>query len=282
MKLTTMFPGLRFTCSILFTAVIVCTLVSCGGDEDPKNKPDTSYQSPVKSAKIIDEIHARQFPLSSDHDQMAGLILPQIEEIRTYCNIEGWNSGADIENRHSTHHETIAKALNIPVSKIKAAERYYRSAIMTPLDSIIKALYSKPPGIEIDYYGPLQSTAWCGMHTIITELIVYGGSNETEIKDLAAKQATDMIAGLPEWVDGVKFNRVTHKDTLLQTTDHINAGFIWRRGGELKPMPESRSGFGRMPAERCTIWYNNEWNDKKKIIHPAYQFLKPVVVVEYK
>ncbi|RYF89654.1 MAG: hypothetical protein EOO03_05505 [Chitinophagaceae bacterium] len=275
------FNALRHTGAVLYTAATICCLVSCGDDDDKKNKPDTSYQSPVKSSKIIEEIHARQFALDWDHSKMAELSLAQIEEIRTYCNIERWNNGGDAESRGGTNYEAIAKVLNIPVSKLESADTYYGSAIMRPLDSIIKALYHNVPGIQLDHYRPLKATGWCGMHTILTELLVYNGADEKEIKELAAIQATDMIAGLPEWVDGIKFTRIIRKDTILQTTDELKAGFIWRRGEALKPMTDTRSGFGRKPAHQCTIWFNNEWNEEKKIQHPAYTFLKPVAAPDF-
>lgn len=256
---------------ILLLLAFLHTFVSCSGTEEKKGA-EGNYASSPKSAKFIDEMHSKFTDDNKLYKNMAGLSLAQMAEIHTYCNIERWNQGINNDRDHQEIYESAAKALNIPSSRLADADQYFIYHILHPLDTVVHQLYGKMPGIKPDAYNALDASAFCGLYTISTELIVYDGADEKAIKEAAAAQANSFIADLPEWVTGVKFTGITRKDTVLQTSDEIDAGFIWKRGGDLREMKASR-GFGLDPAAKSNFWDNPEWNERKTIQHPAYRYL---------
>ncbi|RYF89655.1 MAG: hypothetical protein EOO03_05510 [Chitinophagaceae bacterium] len=247
-------------------------LLSCSGAEE-NNSVTQSNTDALQSAGFVNDLHAKNTDPHRFYTSIQQMPLEQIAEIHTYFNIERWNAAKNQDKADDDLYEAGAKALQLPVKQLKEADDYYLYRIIKPLDTVVKQLYRNHPNMNLPQDNRLRAAAYGGMHTMETGLLLYAGKDAKEIKQLAASMADSIAATLPAWISGVKFTSITRRDTLLQTSDETDAGFIWKRGGPLKAMNNAPKGFGKWPAKECGFWDNPEWNDYKTIPHPAYKFL---------
>jgi hypothetical protein len=255
-------------------------IYTCSESDEDKSVNDVSdyarsySRAFLKSNRILGEIHSKTFQDSEERNEIPEMTLGEISEIHHYLCIERWNTGGQIGMRWGTNYEDAAEDLNVPVSKLAAADNYYHYRLLPELTNVIREVYYRHPNIVIDHYSPLSPTAYCGMNTIIGGITVYGRKKTTDLREEAKKVAGEFANDLPDWVTGFKLHYTTYEDTTLQTQGDVNIGFLWRRGEDIQIMRAIRGTFGyRRPSENRN-WHNDEWNDLKIIGHPSYSYIK--------
>ena len=268
---------------VFFTAVALLVYTCSDSDNDDKLQGEITsesesytkiYKSPLKSKEIVNEVHSKIFNQSEERKEIPDMTLDEITEIYQYLCIERWNTGGQIGMRWGTDYEKAAENLNIPVSKLKAADNYYNYQLLPELSNIIRIIDKNTPNISTDDYNPLTPTAYCGMNTIIGSIGVYGQKKNTNFKEEAKKIAVHFASELPEWVTGFKLHFTMYNDTILQTRGSVDIGFLWRAGGDIQVMNESLGTYGYQSPTENNHWHNNEWNNLKTIQHPTYRFIK--------
>lgn len=261
----------------LFIAFIIYT---CSDNDEEElvngisNSEEFAYRSSLKSKAIVNEVNSKLFNTSDEGKEIPEMTLGEISEIHQYLCIERWNSGGQIGMRWGTKYEEAAENLDIPVSKLKAADDYYHYRLLPELTKVIKKIYDGHPNVVIDYYNPLSPTAYCGLNTIIGGITVYGQKKNTDFKEEAKKVAIEFANQLPEWVTGFKLHYTMYKDTILQTEDEVDIGFLWRQGEDIQIMRATRGLYGYSRPTENRNWHNDEWNNLKAIQHPNYSYLK--------
>ncbi|MDN3594325.1 hypothetical protein [Zunongwangia endophytica] len=200
--------------------------------------------------------------------ELNGFSMEQIKNIHQYMNVDRWNNGGDIGTRMGTDYNKLAEKLNIPISKLKEIDSYYHYDVIKILDKKIKSQFENHKNFEPDYYGSIESTAYCGINTLRGNIVVYGQKNIANFKAEAEKIANELISEIPDWITGYKLNFTRYEDPNLETKGNVDIGFLWRKGEELKVMKSSRGLYGYKRPETNTFWHNREWNNESTIPNP--------------
>jgi hypothetical protein len=263
--------------AILALLLALITYAWLDSDEIPNTDVISEYldKSSLQSPSIIQELHSKIFAQSKQRKEISEMSLSEISEIHHYLCIERWNSGGDIGMRQGTDYNSAAETLNIPVSKLEAADNYYHYQFLSKLTDAVKTIYKDHPNIVIDYYHPLTPTAYCGLNTIVGGITIYGQKKDIDFKEEAKSVAIEFVKELPEWVTGFKLHYTRYKDPVLQTEGNVDIGFLWRRGEDIQIMPAHTGTYGYSKPTENPNWPNDEWNNMKVIEHPSYTYLKP-------
>ena len=199
--------------------------------------------------------------------ELSEFTMKNIQNIQQYINVYRLNNGVGIGIR-TTDYNKLAEELNIPVSKLKSIDKYYYD-VMGVLEKKIKTEF-KHKNFEFDYYHPLESTAYCGIHTLRGNIIVYVQKSKTDFKAEAEKIANELIPEIPDWITGYKLNFTRYEDPNLETKGDVDIGFLWRKGENIKVMKSSRGLYGYEKPETNIHWHNREWNDQQTILYPKF------------
>lgn len=235
--------------SILYLIILLVT-ISCKN----KTEKETIEKKTIKIPAIPFEL--KDFNMN------------EIQNIYYYLCVDRWNNNGDIGKRFGTDYSKVAEELNIPVSKLKEIDSYYHYEVEPILRELINKNFENNPNFKTDYYSSLEPTAYCGIHTLMGNVVIFGQKDKTNFKEEATKIAENIIPNLPEWVSGFKLNFTTYKDEILKTEGNVDIGFLWKRGGEIKIMKSSLGLYGYTKPEQNDEWITDEWNNQKKIDYP--------------
>lgn len=200
--------------------------------------------------------------------ELSEFTMEQIQSIHQYINVDRWNNNGDIGLRIGTNYNELAEKLNIPVSKLKEIDSYYHYDVIKVLDERIKSEFKSHKNFEPDYYGSVESTAYCGINTLRGNIVVYGQKSSTDFKAEAKKIAENLVNEIPDWITGYKLNFTRYEDPNLETRGNVDIGFLWRKGENIRIMKSSRGLYGYERPETNTFWHNREWNDQQTIPYP--------------
>ena len=200
-------------------------------------------------------------------DEIKDFSFLKISEIYQYLSIERWNNKGDIGSRYGTNYEKAAEALEIPVSKLKAADCYIHYNVVDSSRLMLKLLFENNNNIKPDYYRPVDATAWCGLFTFLGEIIVFGQKKDSDLVSKANLIVTELKDQLPDYITGFKINRVQYKDTILETEGDLSIGYIWRRGDKIEQRNSSYGVYGIVFPEENTHWHTSNWNNQNRIQH---------------
>ena len=265
--------------------VIILGLFSCNLDTTQSNNKKEKVDEKNEEVGIVsiskdndaDEVKSKyDFVLPALPQEINDFSIEKISEIHQYLSIERWNNNGDIGLRNGTDYQSAAKILNIPVSKLKAADSYYHYSLLKSMTKWIKVFLDTIPQVKPSYYNAVQAAAYTGFATLYGEIEIEGNNQEKEIdvKKVAANIAIRLANELPDWITGYKFYWTTYKDTYLETVEDVDIAFLWVRGNEsiYEMKPERTTYTGRNPLENDE-WASSRWNNMKKIEHPNYRFI---------
>lgn len=277
--------GCLITFIFLFAVVLICVFTCSRGKQedvveqeqtaDPITPKKDKNDSLVKGKTYLATLHSKVFNTFDGYSAISDYSLDEISEIYHYLSVERWNLYGLNEPRETEYYKDAAETLNIPVSKLEAADRYYYYVMLSELDTAARKLCTKYSGIIPDYYSPIQSTAYCGLRTFIGSVQIYGHKSNSNLEAQSRKFAENFISALPEWVTGVKLYATWYKDTILETEGSVDVGFLWRRGEEIQTMRSSGTGYPGSIPTRCEQWGSDPWNNLKSLRHPNYRYINP-------
>lgn len=243
------------------------------------SKNNKKNETVSNSSKEVSGNHKNEleYILPDIPDEIKEFPIEKIIEIHKYLSIERWNDNGDIGMRNGTDYEKAAKLLNIPVSKLKAADTFYHYTVLKSMTNWSKSFFDTISEIEPSYYNSIRATAYNGIATFYGEIVLEGSSKETEIntKEKASEIAENLTNKLPDWITGYKLYWTTYKDTYLETVEDVDIAFLWIRGSNsIYTMDPQKSTYsGRNPIENDE-WASSKWNNMEKVKHPTYYYIR--------
>jgi acetone carboxylase gamma subunit len=252
---------------IIFFAIIVSLVFFF----NKKEKKDTHEHFDFKpqSRELIDQVHRKKISDYEDKGLIEGFSIEDISKYHFYFCIERWNAGGDIGHRRDTDYPKASGIFNLSASTLKQFDSYYNYEIMPQLSQVVRTIYINNRNLELNAYSPINQTAYCGIHTLMGWIKIYG-SQSTNYESESEKIVFEIQSNLPEWITGFKFNHTVLIDTLLGTQEEVNLGFLWKKGENIIKMDAVIGTYPGSYSSACRIWPNDEWNSRKDVVHPKY------------
>lgn len=192
--------------------------------------------------------------------------MEKIDAVHRYLSIDRWNHNGDIGMRAGTRYGEAAETLKLPVDRLKEADQYVHYTRLKEMSDRLKEALRGREDLKVDYYSPVEATAYCGTYTLRLELALMGCATDRDLRERARRLANALPQELPPEIDGFKMTDVSYSCRSLGTKGSLGIGYLWRRGIKPREMKAAQGTYGRERPEQSHHWHRPEWNDGKPLM----------------